>query len=58
MSDLFTSADQRKRERELEREIMELRIALANMIAASRGCWHIQARKAKRNAMDLIRRAA
>lgn len=56
--DLFTAADQRRRERELELQVMELRLALANLLAASRGCWHVQARKAKRNAMDLIKRAA
>lgn len=57
-SDLFTAADQRRREKQLEARIMELEIALANMLAASRGVWHVQGRMAKKRAMELIRRAA
>lgn len=56
--DLFTLAEQRRRERELERQVMELKLALANLLAASKGVWHVQGRKAKRNAMDTLKGAA
>ncbi len=60
MSDLFT-CELKRLEREikaLRNENDELRMAVANLLAAARGAWHVQARKAKANALKLIKRAA
>jgi hypothetical protein len=37
---------------------MELEICIANLIAAAKGVWHVQGRRAKANALKLIKRAA
>lgn len=58
--DLFT-AELRRLEREnraLRQRNLDLELALANLLAAARGAWHIQARVAKRNAMNMMKRAA
>ncbi|MBK8467866.1 MAG: hypothetical protein IPL32_18800 [Chloracidobacterium sp.] len=58
--DLFT-CELKRLEREikaLRNENDELRMAVANLLAAARGAWHVQARKAKANALKLIKRAA
>lgn len=44
--------------RALRAERDELRMAVANLLAAARGAWHVQARKAKANALKILRQAA
>jgi hypothetical protein len=58
--DLFTStlAALERENRALKARNMELEICIANLIAAARGAWHVQARKAKARALELIKRAA
>jgi len=52
--DLFTSADQRKRERELERENLELRLLLANALSALKPRWDVQARAVRKQIRERI----
>ena len=54
MSDLFTAADQRRRERELEAEVLELRLLLANALSALRPRWDIQARSVRKQIRERI----
>ncbi len=42
---------------ERDARISELQIHIANLIAAARGCWHVQARMAKKQAMKFLRAA-
>ena len=42
----------------LRQENMELRLTASMLLTAARGAWHVQARVAKRRAMNLIKRAA
>ena len=58
--DLFTNTlSQLEREnRALRARNMELEICIANLIAAAKGVWHVQGRRAKANALKLIKRAA
>lgn len=60
MSDLFTTTLQRleRENKALRVENAELRMAVANLLAAARGAWHVQARKAKANALKILRHAA
>lgn len=58
--DLFTTTLQRleRENRALRAERDELRMAVANLLAAARGAWHMQSRAAKRRALELLRKAA
>lgn len=58
--DLVTTTLQRleRENRALRAERDELRMAVANLLAAARGAWHVQARKAKANALKILRQAA
>lgn len=42
---------------EKDRRISELEIHIANLIAAAKGCWHVQARMAKKRAIECVRAA-
>lgn len=58
--DLFTQSIARleRENRALRERNQELEICVANLLAAARGSWHVQARKAKAHALKVIRRAA
>lgn len=42
---------------ERDERIAELQIHVANLIAAAKGCWHVQARMAKKRAIECVRAA-
>lgn len=42
---------------ERDKRISELEIHIANLIAAAKGCWHVQARMAKKRAIECMRAA-
>lgn len=48
----------RAENRALKAQVMELRMTAAMLLSAAKGVWHVQARVAKRRAMDLMRPAA
>ena len=44
MSDLFTAAEQRKRERQLEAHVAELELIIADFMSVTADLWNVQAR--------------
>lgn len=54
MTDLFTAADRRKRERQLERHIAELELLVADFMGITSDLWSIRARGVKARAKDLV----
>jgi hypothetical protein len=54
MTDLFQSADQRKRERQLERHIAELELLVADFMGITSDLWNVRARGVKDRAKKLV----
>ncbi len=54
MSDLFTAADQRKREKQLEARISELELLVADFMGITADLWSIRARGVKARAKSLV----
>lgn len=54
MSDLFTAADQRKRERQLEAHIGELELLIADFMGITADMWNVRARGVKARAKKLV----
>ncbi len=56
--DLFTTAAERRRERQLEKQIMELRLLLSKALVVMRGQTGIQAALVKRSIKDELGKVA
>lgn len=54
MTDLFTAADQRKRERQLETHIEELELLIADFMGLTSDLWSARARGVKARAKRLV----
>ena len=59
-NDLFTDAVRRleRENKRLKAENEDLRLHLANLLSAARGAWHVQARMAKKTAVNILRVSA
>lgn len=54
MTDLFQSADQRKREKQLEAHIKELELLVADFMGVTAELWNVRARGVKARAKQLV----
>jgi hypothetical protein len=54
MSDLFTAAEQRRREKQLEAHVAELELLVADFMGITADLWSIRARGVKARAKNLV----